>query len=163
MTEQPLVSVVINCYNGEEFLRDTIDSVINQTYSNWELIFWDNQSTDSTSEIVKSYRDDRIRYFYAPYHTPLGEARNNAINNVKGGYLTFLDSDDLWHPDFLEKGIGKLEKCPDIIGFYSNSYALKGGKKILTKNEKSGLRTISVEPVMPYLVRSRFAIVFSSL
>ena len=60
MTEQPLVSVIMNCFNGEKYLREAIDSVLAQTYQNWELIFWDNQSTDSSAEIVKSYDDPRI-------------------------------------------------------------------------------------------------------
>lgn len=120
MNENPLVSVIINCYNGEEFLRETIESVINQTYSNWELIFWDNQSTDSTAEIIKGYHDDRIRYFYAPTHTPLGEARNLAMKQVAGKYLAFLDSDDIWYPDFLKTGIDILEEEVACAGFYSN-------------------------------------------
>nr|MCH9813328.1 glycosyltransferase [Campylobacterota bacterium] len=75
---QPLVSVVINCYNSDTYLKEAIESVFNQTYQNWEIIFWDNQSTDRSAEIIKSYNDNRIKYFYAPVHTPLGEARNLA-------------------------------------------------------------------------------------
>lgn len=82
MEQSPLISIIINCFNGERFLREAIDSVIAQTYSNWELIFWDNQSTDSTANIVRSYHDDRIRYFYAPEHTSLGEARNLALEKL---------------------------------------------------------------------------------
>ena len=84
-----LISIIINCFNGEKFLRETIDSVVNQTYTNWEIIFWDNQSTDSTAEIVQSYKDNRIRYFYAPNHTPLGEARNLAMKEARGDYIGF--------------------------------------------------------------------------
>ena len=61
----PLVSVVMNCYNGEKYLREAIDSVISQTYPNWELIFWDNLSVDGSSGIVKSYSDVRIKYYKA--------------------------------------------------------------------------------------------------
>ena len=135
MTEQPLVSVIINCYNGEEFLRETIDSVINQTYSNWELIFWDNQSTDSTAEIIKSYQDDRIRYFYAPNHTPLGEARNLAMKQVGGKYLAFLDSDDIWYPDFLKIGVEYLERDSSCVGFYCNFHYHDGHKRIVKKSQ----------------------------
>lgn len=106
---QPLVSVIINCFNGEKYLREAIDSVINQTYTNWELVFWDNQSTDSTAEIVKAYHDPRIHYIYAPKHTPLGEARNLAVEHVKGDYLNFLDADDVWMPSKLEKQVRLLE------------------------------------------------------
>lgn len=105
MTEKPLVSVIINCYNGEKYLREAIDSVIAQTYENWELVFWDNQSTDSTREIVESYKDSRIHYFYAPKHTPLGEARNLAVEKANGEYINFLDADDVWSANKLEKQV----------------------------------------------------------
>ena len=58
----PLVSVLINCYNGEKYVEAAIDSVIDQTYKNWEIIFWDNQSTDNSEKILKKYNDERINY-----------------------------------------------------------------------------------------------------
>ena len=78
MHNQPLVSILINCYNGEKYIREAIDSVIAQTYANWEIIFWDNQSIDSSASIVKSYNDVRIKYYYAPTHTLLYDARKLA-------------------------------------------------------------------------------------
>ena len=63
MTDNPLISIIMNCYNGEKYLQESLDSVINQTYKNWELIFWDNQSKDKSSEIFKSYKDKRLKYF----------------------------------------------------------------------------------------------------
>lgn len=137
MEQQPLVSVIINCYNGEKYLREAIDSVIAQTYTNWEIIFWDNQSTDSTAEKVKSYKDERIRYFYAPEHTPLGEARNLAMKEAKGEYITFLDSDDMWYRQFLESAIAVLEVNRDYGAYYSNGYNLKGNEKSLKNSLKS--------------------------
>lgn len=128
MEQQPLVSVIINCYNGEKYLREAIDSVIAQTYSNWELIFWDNQSTDSTAEIVKSYKDERIRYFYALEHTPLGEARNLAMKEAKGEYMAFLDADDIWDSLFVNKAINVLSEQTDLIGFYSSYFFNRNGK-----------------------------------
>lgn len=109
MTEKPLVSVIINCYNGEKYLREAIDSVLAQTYKNWEIVFWDNQSTDSTRDIVESYSDPRIHYFYAPEHTPLGEARNLAVEKANGEYINFLDADDVWMPEKFEKQIALIE------------------------------------------------------
>lgn len=103
MIEKPLVSVIINCYNGEKYLREAIDSVIAQTYENWELVFWDNQSTDSTRQIVDSYNNPKIKYFYAPEHTPLGAARNLAVEKTNGEYINFLDADDLWAHNKLEE------------------------------------------------------------
>ena len=76
---KPLVSIIMNCFNGERYLKEAINSVLEQQYNNWELIFWDNQSTDSSAQIFLSYNDDRFKYYYAPLHTPLYEARNYAV------------------------------------------------------------------------------------
>ena len=98
----PLVSVIMNCYNGEQYLRFAIESVVSQTYDNWEIIFWDNQSTDTSAEIFKSYKDDRFKYYYAEEHTVLYEARNYAINRCEGELIAFLDVDDAWLSDKLK-------------------------------------------------------------
>lgn len=105
---QPLVSVIINCFNGETYLREAIDSVITQTYTNWEIIFWDNQSTDSTKEIVHRYNDTRIKYYYAECHTALGEARNLGVEKATGEYINFLDADDVWDKNKLEEQVKLL-------------------------------------------------------
>lgn len=105
---QPLVSVIMNCYNSEKYLREAIDSVLAQTYQNWEIIFWDNQSTDESAAIFKSYSDPRFCYFLSPEHTTLGQARNLAVEQAHGEWVAFLDCDDLWFPR-------KLEKQADII------------------------------------------------
>lgn len=139
MTEKPLVSVIINCYNGEKYLREAIDSVIAQTYENWELVFWDNQSTDSTREIVESYCDPRIHYFYAPEHTSLGKARNLAMEKVKGLYLVFLDSDDIWHEVFLEEAVNFLAQDSNSSGFYSNYEMFNASRSTINNPQrKSG-------------------------
>ena len=105
LTSSPLVSVLMNCFNGEKYLRDAIDSVIAQSYSNWEIIFWDNQSTDSSASIVKSYNDSRIKYYYASAHTLLYEARNYAYAQSSGELIAFLDVDDSWHPEKLKSQV----------------------------------------------------------
>lgn len=105
MTAEPLVSVIINCYNGEKYLAQAIDSVFAQTYRNWEIVFWDNQSTDNSAPIVRSYSDPRLKYFYAPTHTKLSEARNCAIAKARGEFLAFLDVDDMWLPEKLARQI----------------------------------------------------------
>ena len=98
-----LVSIVMNCYNGETYLREAIESIIAQTYPNWELIFWDNRSNDSSKVIFDSYCDSRFKYFLAPEHTDLGGGRSAAFHQLKGDYIAVLDVDDLWFPDKLEK------------------------------------------------------------
>lgn len=142
MTEKPLVSVIINCYNGEKYLREAIDSVIAQTYENWELVFWDNQSTDSTREIVESYNDARINYILATSHTSLGEARNEAMKCIEGAFACFLDSDDVWEPDFLLSTVGIL--CKDVsVGLVYTSYKYIGQKEGTHKSGKEGIRDYS--------------------
>ena len=103
LNNQPLVSIIMNCYNGENYLSESIDSVLHQTYKNWELIFWDNKSEDKSAEIFKNYKDKRFKYFYANEHTSLYKARNLAIEKSKGDFIAFLDTDDLWDNVKLEK------------------------------------------------------------
>lgn len=109
----PLVSVLMNCYNGERYLRQAIESVLAQTYGNWEIVFWDNQSTDGSAAIAASCQDGRIKYFYAPRHTFLYEARNEALKKATGQFIAFLDVDDVWLPDKLERQLSEFDD-PDI-------------------------------------------------
>ena len=137
-----LVSVIINCFDSDRYLRHAINSVISQTYSNWEIIFWDNQSTDKSAEIVKSYNDDRIRYFYAPVHTALGEGRNLALQKAKGEYVSFLDCDDWYTPDRIEKTLkGFTGRKIGLV--YTNGYTYMEDKDQLKvfykKNQPTGL------------------------
>jgi len=104
----PLVSVIMNCYNGEAYLNDAIKSVLNQTYKNFEIIFWDNQSKDNSKNIFRSFNDKRLKYFYSSKHTTLYEARNLAIKKSKGEYIAFLDTDDIWLKDKLHLQIKKF-------------------------------------------------------
>ncbi|MEI8602895.1 glycosyltransferase family 2 protein [Shewanella sp. PP-Sp27a-2] len=124
MENNPLVSIIINCYNSEAYLKETIDSVISQEYYNWELIFWDNQSSDNSKSIVFSYNDERIKYFYAPTHTSLGEGRNLALTKVSGDYISFLDADDLLLPQHLSLLLAAfVSKRVGIV--YSNCFIYK--------------------------------------
>ena len=100
-----IVSVVTPTYNSSNFIVDTIKSVISQTYTDWELIIVDDCSLDDTLEIVQSYivKDSRIQLIQLPQNSGASVARNAAIKASKGRYISFLDSDDLWLPDKLEK------------------------------------------------------------
>lgn len=138
---QPLVSVIVNCYNGEKYLRDAIDSVLAQKYQNWEIIFWDNQSIDRSAEVFKNYTDVRLRYYYAPTHTMLYEARNYAIEKASGEFIAFLDVDDWWCPEKLEKQILLFDD--QSVGFACSNYwivneARGSKKKFLEKAIPSG-------------------------
>ena len=105
MSSVPLVSIILNCYNGERYLKDAVDSVLSQTYKNWEIIFWDNQSSDQSAKIFNSYNDSRLKYFYAPSHALIYEARNYAIAQADGDFLAFLDVDDWWDAKKLENQV----------------------------------------------------------
>ena len=116
----------MNCYNGERYLREAIDSVLVQTYKNWEIIFWDNQSTDSSAEIFKSYDDPRLKYFFAPTHTLLYEARNFAIDKADGDFFAFLDVDDWWYPEKIEMQVPLFKDSE--VGFVCSNYWIKKEK-----------------------------------
>ena len=111
-----LVSVIINCFNGEKYLREAIDSVYAQTYEDWEIIFWDNHSSDCSAEIAKSY-DHKLKYFLAKEHTSLGEARNLALQEANGDYVAFLDSDDKYLPDKIKVQLAAMQESGLILSF----------------------------------------------
>ena len=124
------VTVIMNVHNGEEFIAEAIESVINQTYQNWELIVWDNLSTDNTYKVVKSFKDNRIIYFKSDIFDKLYSARNKAIDVSTGDLITFLDSDDIWLPTKLEEQSNIMQD--NSIDFcYSNFFQInKNSKKI---------------------------------
>lgn len=127
MSNRPTVSVIMNCYNGARYLRQAVESVLAQTYDDWEIIFWDNQSTDESAEIFKSYDDPRLTYIYAPTHTVLYEARNYVIEHARGALLAFLDVDDWWLPEKLA-----LQVClfdDQEVGIACANYTVKHESK----------------------------------
>jgi len=107
---EPLVSIIMNGYNVAGFVATAIDSVLRQQYQNWEIVFWDNRSEDETASVVQGYRDSRIRYFLADSFTPLGEARNLAIEQASGELIAFLDCDDIWFPEKLSRQIPLFDR-----------------------------------------------------
>ena len=136
--KKPLVSIIMNCYNGEKFLKEAVVSVISQTYNNWELIFWDNKSTDKSAEIFKSFDDHRLKYFFAPKHTLLYEARNYAAEESLGHFIAFLDVDDYWETNKLDEQMKVFIKDENVAMVYSNYYfknEIKNTNKIVYKNK----------------------------
>lgn len=94
----PVVSVIMNIQNGELFLREAMDSVLAQDLEDFELIVWDDCSTDSSAEIVQSYDDPRLQYVRSPELVPLGRARQLALDMARGEWVGYLDQDDIWEP-----------------------------------------------------------------
>jgi glycosyltransferase involved in cell wall biosynthesis len=125
--EGPLISIIMNCYNGERYLRQAIESVLSQSYTNWEVIFWDNQSADNSANIYKSYHDPRFHYYYAEKHTVLYEARNYALQKCQGDLISFLDVDDWWFPEKLQIQV-PLFNDPEV-GMSCGNYILVNERK----------------------------------
>jgi glycosyltransferase involved in cell wall biosynthesis len=126
----PNVSILMNCFNGAQFLKEAIDSVYSQTYTDWEIIFIDNCSTDNSLKIVNSY-DSRIKVSKTNENIPLGAARNFGINKCSGEFIAFLDVDDVWLPNAIKLLITSITS-----GDYALAYA--GHLNINTNNKVIG-------------------------
>lgn len=131
--ESGLVSIVMPSYNTAEYIMDSIASVRNQTYENWELLIVDDCSTDNTKEIVAEISDPRIKIFYNERNSGAAVSRNRALREAKGQWIAFLDSDDLWMPDKLEKQIKFME---------DNEYAFSytNYEEIDSNGDKTGIK-----------------------
>tara|TARA_E500000178_G_scaffold350149_1_gene408516 strand:+ start:2164 stop:2946 length:783 start_codon:yes stop_codon:yes gene_type:complete len=125
----PLVSIIMNCHDGEKYLKKSLQSVIDQTYKNWELIFWDNRSIDKSKEIVESFKEKRFKYFKSKKFNSLYESRNLAISKSKGKYICFLDTDDWWLKKKLILQIDALKKNPELKFIFTNVYLFFQQKK----------------------------------
>jgi len=128
----PLVSVIIPTYNGSRFIRETIQSVLDQTYNNLEIMVVDDGSTDDTSLIVKSITDQRITYIQQK-NAGVSPARNHGITVSKGDYIAFLDHDDVWLPCKLEKQLSLFEQNPKVALIYSDAFIINENNFIMGK------------------------------
>lgn len=117
-----LVSIITPTYNSEKFIAETIQSVQKQSYSNWEMIIVDDCSSDKTVEIIQNMMEDdhRIHLIRLNKNSGASKARNKAIEQVQGSYMTFLDADDIWFPDFIQKSIQTIKETG--IHFVFSSY-----------------------------------------
>jgi glycosyltransferase involved in cell wall biosynthesis len=120
MHTSPLISIVIPSYNQAKYIAYNLDSILAQTYSNFEVIFIDDGSKDNTAEILKSYteKDSRIKYFYQN-NSERAVARSHGISKAAGKYLCLVDSDDTWLPHKLETQLAVMENDPEIVLCYA--------------------------------------------
>lgn len=118
----PKISFIIATKNREEVIKDTINSMLDQTIENWEAVIVDDHGNDNTEEIVKSYQDDRLRYFYLPnaHGSGVNCARNFAAMQAKAEIVAILDSDDICYPNRVEITIKSFEKDKNAEVFYGN-------------------------------------------
>ena len=110
---KPAVSVIMNCLNGGPELAEALESLRRQTFQDFEIIFWDNGSTDGSAELARAF-GPQLRYFRGRETVPLGAARNLALAEARGRHVAFLDCDDLWQPEKLEKQVALLEARPRV-------------------------------------------------
>ncbi|HFJ9488404.1 glycosyltransferase family 2 protein [Bacillus cereus] len=130
--EQPLISIVTPSYNASSFIKETIQSVQSQTYTNWEMIIIDDVSKDNTCELIKEEikKDNRIRLIELQENRGAAIARNTGINNARGKYVAFLDSDDLWLPEKLEKQLTFMQN--NDVAFSFTGYQIMNQDGTLT-------------------------------
>ena len=124
----PFFSIITPTFNRAGFLPITIESILNQTYDNWELIIVDDGSTDDTKEVVLNYKNEKIKYIYQE-NRERSAARNNGINNARGNYFLFVDSDDQLFPD-------TLQKLYEAISLHKFPVAIFGTKLLYHENDK---------------------------
>ena len=134
----PIVSIVIPTYNHSNFLSKALESVLDQTYKNWEVIIIDNNSTDDTNKVINQYNDPRIKYLKINNDGVIAKSRNLGIKEAKGEWIAFLDSDDWWTKDKLEVCLSKICKNVDFI-HHATEYVIKSKsffkKKIIKGRE----------------------------
>lgn len=128
---EPRVSVIMNCLNSAADLREALDSLMAQTFTDFEVIFWDNGSTDESPEIAQSY-GEKVRYFRGAITVPLGAARNLALREARGQYLAFLDCDDLWRPTKLEAQVALFE-ADARVGLVCTDTEMFDGRRTLKR------------------------------
>lgn len=122
------VSIIMPSFNSEKFIKESINSIIEQTYSNWELIVIDDCSTDSTKSIVEGISDERIVFLQNTKNQGAAQTRNNGIEKASGRWIAFLDSDDLWKKDKLEEQLRFM--CENSYSFtYTGYEAFKEDKQ----------------------------------
>lgn len=135
------VSIITPSYNSAKYISETIESVLSQTYNNWEMIIVDDMSSDNSNEIIGEYikKDSRIRLITLESNSGPAIARNRAIKESKGRYIAFLDSDDVWHPMKLEKQLDFM-KTNGLSITYSSYHTIDGnGEKINTRHAKENI------------------------
>lgn len=130
------VSVIIPVYNSSKYLKECIDSVLNQTYKNLEVIIVDDKSTDNSIDIINSYKDKRMKLIRLKKNSGVSICRNKGIESSCGDYISFIDSDDYWDLDKIKKQV-KFIESNDYTFIYSSYAFLKNGKKHIAHVPKS--------------------------
>lgn len=116
---EELVSIITPCYNSERFIKETYESIKSQTYNNWEWIIVDDCSDDNSIQIIRTFLDDRVKLFINETNAGAAFSRNKALDLAKGKFITFIDSDDLWMPNFVKKAVSYLKENNEELVYTS--------------------------------------------
>ncbi len=152
MNNQPLISIITPNYNSQTYIAETIESIINQSYGNWELLITDDVSSDNSVEIIKNYsnKDSRIKFFQLQENGGAAVCRNNSIKQASGRFIAFLDSDDIWLPNKLQHQLNfmvrnnyeltytryqKIDKKSNKIEWFSKNWGKLAYKDMLSSNK----------------------------
>ncbi len=144
MHDNPLVSVIMPCYNAEGFISESIESVFAQSYNNWELVITDDCSSDRTPEIVRAYceKDSRINFAIAEQHSGIAGTRNHCLKRAKGRFVAFLDNDDIYYPHKIEKQVNFM-----LENGYAFSYA---SYELMNENGSMKGKVIKTNGIIDY-------------
>ncbi len=146
MSDAPIASLIVPSYNVSATLAETIQSLLLQTFTDFELIVVDDGSTDTTPQVVDTFTDPRIRYIRQS-NRGLSGARNTGIHHARGTYVAFCDADDLWLPEKLELHIAHLEANPDVGISFSGSQMIDEHGKALGISQSPNLRNITAADI----------------
>lgn len=127
-----MVSIVMPAYNAQDYIQEAIQSVLQQTYTEWELLVIDDASSDRTAEIVNQLvrKDRRVHYIKNKANIGAAESRNRGVELAKGQWIAFLDSDDCWHPDKLKRQLDLAEKHRAEFVFSGSAFMNKDGRRL---------------------------------
>ncbi len=142
MEQKPLISIITPVYNAEKLLPDTIESVLQQTYTDFEMILVNDQSTDNSLAVLEDYamQDSRIKYITLKENSGAAVARNTGLEQAQGDYIAFIDSDDVWHPDKLAKQLAFMQENDYVFTF--TDFALMDEDGNITKEQTGVPREI---------------------
>ena len=149
-----IISIIVPVYNAAKYIRETVESVLAQTYSDWELLLIDDCSSDSSCEIIDSFTDPRIRLIKLPENKGAYAARNRGLKEAEGRYIAFLDADDLWEKEKLEHQLAYLKD--NNAGFVFTAYEFANSDGVGNGS------VVHVPKILPYKKALHQTIIFTS-
>ena len=147
ISDRPLISIIVPVYKAERFIRNTMECIRNQTYDNWELLLVSDGDADRSADIIREYinetGDGRIRLIKRTQKSSAAEARNQGVDEAKGELIAYIDADDIWEPEKLERQLEFMKRTKAVFSFTGYEFADENGVglgKVVHVPEKIGYR-----------------------